>query len=420
MHHLPSWILLLPFCIGASFLQAEPLVVDMENAVRYASGHNLQLRAAQIQIEAARARLKWSGKLDNPELEVAGATDQFGLNEGESTFQVAFAQRFPVTNRLRREKELSQADLALAESEVNQEQWRLAGEVRTAVAEELSLKERARLRDRFIESYESLVKTLRGAVERGEASQLDLSAVELEAQTRSQELKAIDAERAKIQGELKTLLGVPPATPLVVSNGILLRPVPLVNMDEHLLAVHPQIQASVLKESRARAVVALAASQRWQDVAVKLFLEKEAAEDAPDGLERNTFAGIGVSVPLPLRTSKRRMTEAHLRELEAARATTEAESIRIRNEVAAAQKELEVRHETAQHAGGEVLQLARRQVEETTQAWKAGQTDFIRLQRAQEQALRLEESAIEALHSYQLARIRLQQAAGGTFTHPKP
>jgi len=408
--------MLLPFFITSPLLTgAEPYAFEMEDAVRYAAEHNPQLRAARLQIQAAEARSHAAGRLENPELELGASTDQWGLNEGEGMWEVALAQKFPVTDRLRREKAVSQADVALAGAELAIQQWKIGGEVRAAMAEAITLRERAELHVRMVELDQKLVDTIEASRKRGEASQLDLSEAQIEMKTHAQEMRKITAEEAEVKGKLKILLGLEPTATLLVRNGINLGGIPTVNASAEKLAQHPEIQALALKEQRARASLDLAVAQRWQDVAVRLFLERETAEDEPVGLDRNAFVGVGVSIPLPIRTSRARVSAAPKLEVEAAQATTEAEAARIRQEIATAQIEAQAKRDMALQSTGEILTAARQHVADVTKAWETGQVDLVRLQRAQEQALRLEEAAIDARREYQLAKVRLIQAAGGSL-----
>ena len=95
------------FALIFALLQSLPVrgaPLTRDAAILEAVTKNPELGVAMIEIARAKSRLRWAGKLDNPELELSGSTDQLGANEGESTAEIALSQRFPITSRLRDEK----------------------------------------------------------------------------------------------------------------------------------------------------------------------------------------------------------------------------------------------------------------------------------------------------------------------------
>ncbi|HZJ15742.1 MAG TPA: TolC family protein, partial [Chthoniobacteraceae bacterium] len=90
-----------------------------ENAVDRALAHNPGLVAARLRIDEAQGRLRQSGRLSNPELEVELSRN---VRSPEGAWSVGFKQQFPLTARLRLEKAISSAELAAAVAEVRNEE----------------------------------------------------------------------------------------------------------------------------------------------------------------------------------------------------------------------------------------------------------------------------------------------------------
>tara|TARA_R110002096_G_scaffold4501_21_gene21185 strand:+ start:1537 stop:2793 length:1257 start_codon:yes stop_codon:yes gene_type:complete len=396
---------------AATIPKSDQVSFTTEQAIAFAIANNPQLRAARRQIAVAQAKLKWSGKLDDPEFELGANTDQWGLNNNESVVEVAFSQKFPLTDRLQRARDLSEVDLALAKAEVRIAEWNLAGEVRLTAVDALALERQVRLHRALRGVLAELAEQIGNSFQVAEASQIDLTEATLEVEAQTRVVRQHEAELAVINGRLRGLLGRTPDSHVRIA-GELADPIPFrISPSAEVLARRPDLQLSLMQQSRAEAAIELARSRRWQDVAVRLFLERETAEDAPEGLERNTFAGVGFSLPLPLRTPEARLTDAPRQELAAAQASTEATSAEIRNEIATTNEELERRRLTWTQASGQTLELARRNIREVREAWRLGKENFLRLQRAQERSLALEENAIEALRDYHLALAKLHKAA---------
>lgn len=405
--HILNIILLL-----AGLVSAESHRYTPSAAISEAISGNLELRAARHRIAVAEAELKWAGKLDNPELELTGSTDQWGLNDNESLMEVAISQEFPLTNRLKRERNLSEVDVALAKAEVRVREWELAGKVRTGTVNALAMHRQIRLREDLRDVLSQLVKSVEEAYARAEASQLDVTEAKLEVQMQTKAIRQLESELQLANAELRGLMSLPPDTQVrILGNLASPNGDCRVQPTTEVVARRPDLQLSVLEERRAEAAVALAKSRRWEDIAVKLFMERETAVDEPEGTERNTFLGLSLSVPLPIRTPKARLTDAPKEELATAQASTTAVAAAIHNEIATANEEVVSRRRIYEQASGEILTLARENVDQVKQAWLNGNASILRLQRAQERALSLEEDSIEALHQYHLACARVRKAA---------
>lgn len=396
----------------ASHALAETTVLTTDGAIAKALAENPQLRATRYQIAVAQANLKWSGKLDDPEFEMGANTDQWGLNDNEGIVEIALSQKFPLTDRLKRERNVSEVDLALAKAEVRVAEWHLASQVRTTAIDALTLQQRIQLHEQLRSVLTDLFEQIDRAFQEGEASQLDVTDAKLEVATLVKEIRTLEAELVVLNGQLRGLMGDSSEAQVGVTGHLSVPAHFQIQATDAVLARRPDMLLSSLQQRRAEASVELARSRRWQDIAVRLFLERETAEDAPEGLERNTFAGVGFSVPLPLRSPESRLTDVPRQQLAGAKASTEARSAVIRNEITTANEDIARRRIVWEQASGETLELARRNVREVREAWQLGKETFVRLQRAQERALGLEENAIEALHEYHQAKARLQKAAG--------
>ena len=73
--------------------------ITRTSGIELAFQNNRELAVASLEVKRAASRQRWSGRLENPELEVALNGDGIGLDEGESNFEVAISQKFPLTAR---------------------------------------------------------------------------------------------------------------------------------------------------------------------------------------------------------------------------------------------------------------------------------------------------------------------------------
>ena len=89
--------------------------------------HNPVLKAARLAVDEARGRQLGSGRLPNPTFETSFQNES---RVSPSVLQFGLDQSFPITNRLKLEKQLSRELVAAAELEVRDVERRLIAEAR--------------------------------------------------------------------------------------------------------------------------------------------------------------------------------------------------------------------------------------------------------------------------------------------------
>jgi cobalt-zinc-cadmium efflux system outer membrane protein len=381
----------------------------LESAIPYALKHNPELAAARFSIEEARGRLLHSGRLSNPELESELRPNVRGR---EFSFGVGFVQKFPLTNRLRLEKAVSQAELASAEAEVKAAELRLATAVRTAGVKLLSLQESKSLKEKQIANSKELAATATKIAAQAEGSDLEASQFELEAQQLSLSLLQLDADRAALAGEVRPFLGVPASEEVEFTGGL-----PEVSMPGSAnpnLTARADYQAAQARIEAARQGLSLAKANKWADAGIGLGAEVERAEDAPDGLETNGIIGIRFSLPLPFWNKN----EGKIKEAQASayRAEKEADALaaQIRSEAVSALAEMKAARRIADETTNTLLPKARQIEQKIAAFYKQAQpgTQLADVLRSREKRLVLEQAKLDALRSYHLARIRFNAAMG--------
>jgi len=400
---------------------APTTALTREGAIRRAVINNPELGVAMMEIARAKSRLRWAGRLDNPELELSSSTDQLGLNEDEGTFEIAFSQRFPITSRLRDEKVVRRHDVALAEIEFQVRQRQLAYEVDKAWIE-LTAAQRTEARQKDLLKLNREISTfLEGRAKVGEASPLDATQAALNGKLLEQELGLTQTAVADAIATLGQLIGLPPGTAVVPTGEVPLpKSAPPVQSDlQAALANRPDYNALATSGDLGRAQLALAMSQRWDDIALKVFAERERANDEPGGLERNSLVGIGISIPLPLRNRNEQAIEEAKIDLEKVRRARGAKAFEIHSQL---KKTLQARlaaYELVQSALNTALPLAKKNFEEFRSAQQDGLANPLQVQQAQAQFLQLETSALELRKNYEMldAEVRF---IGGTYPIPSP
>ena len=124
--------------LAASLAKAEPgVVISLESVGGRVKAQNPDLAAARLRIQEAVGRMTQSGRLANPQLEFEVSHDPRFRERG---IEIGFSQRFPVTNRLGLEKQVSATEVKVAEAEVREVQRQLVAQAREGIVNVLAIR----------------------------------------------------------------------------------------------------------------------------------------------------------------------------------------------------------------------------------------------------------------------------------------
>jgi len=377
---------------------------------------NLDLAAARLFIREAGARLEQSGRLSNPELESELRPNVNG-REGVAAF--GLTQRFPLTDRLRRERAVSRAEINAAEAEVRERERQLAADVALGLADWLALDAQRDVRQRQLEQSRALARTARKIADSGEAPALDAAQHELTAGQLSIQLHTLDRERANQLASLRRQLNLAASEPLDITGNLrVIADSPLT--PPAATGPRPDLQLAAARREIAHRESELTLAQRWQDLGVGLVAEVQRAEDIPAGRLNDQFVGLRLALPLPF--WNRNQGRIHEAAAAAERRQLEHQALvqRIQTEQAAAAD----RHRTAVTIERALRQgqlpAARRLEEELHRLKEQGQASFTDLARAREKRLQVELDHVEALRELLRTQLQLQTAYGQFPRFPSP
>ena len=196
----------IPFTLVACLLItdlsfAEPVEILSYESIPSRIRHgNPTLAAARFRINEALGRMKQSGRLSNPSFETG---IDHNIQSAEGSIEVGFSQKFPVTNRLALEKEITLAGVEAAEQEVRDVERLLVAEARGEFVRVLSIRERKDLLLKQKDLSNELAEFISGAAERGEISSLDAARARLTVLTLTTEERRLQADEAATLGRLR-------------------------------------------------------------------------------------------------------------------------------------------------------------------------------------------------------------------------
>jgi cobalt-zinc-cadmium efflux system outer membrane protein len=168
--------LLLFLSLPALSLAAEFSLSGIASRVR---SHHPMLKAARLAVEEARGRQIGSGRLSNPTLETSFQNES---RVSPRTTVFAIDQSFPITKRLRLEKQLTSQLVTAAELEVRDVERRLIAEARGHAIKIVALEKQRALRQQQTALAQKLSEFAKSRAEKGELSPLDAAQAQVDAQ----------------------------------------------------------------------------------------------------------------------------------------------------------------------------------------------------------------------------------------------
>lgn len=388
-------------------VRPESLRFSVEDAVAKSLESSRDIRAAARLIDEAQGRRESAGLMPNPELEIGGGPGLYARHTG--IMQAEFRQKFPITSRLRLEERIADTDVAVAKEEVLIARRRVVGEVKTVAVRLLALREEIALVGRRREIAQKLADESRARATRGEASSNDTGFLELEAASFADELARIEAERASLLPNFRVKLGLKPDADADIAGGI-----PDAR-DEYGLPdpnACPECRKLRLLADGAQTAVELANAGRWQDISVGVFgqLEHTYGNTDPRNHQNLGYAGVKVTVPLPLwndKSGENRSARAHRERLNEELA---AEIARLDGDAQSARRELDLLTARLPDLRDKLLPAAAAQTERIRSSLTKGEAVPSDLLRALDKQAEIERRTVTLRRDIALALVRLETA----------
>jgi cobalt-zinc-cadmium efflux system outer membrane protein len=391
-------LLALPLCWLCSVASAAEL--SPAGAEAQALRQNPDLAAARFRIEEARGRLKQSGRRPNPELQIEAGNY---TNFREGSFMLGLVQKFPATNKLRLEKEVSQALLDAAEAEVKVAERQVLLLVRQLAVKLLAIKAQQTLRAKQLANANELAAFVTKRAESGEISGLEAVQIELEAQQIQLETLQENAEQAGLNAELRPLLGLSSENPVTIAGGLEAPKTTAAGSPE----ARPEYVVLQQTELAAQRNIALEKARRRDDISAGFFAGAQHTEDEPLGFQNDGLIGLRVNIPLPFWNQN----EGKIQEATAAAARLAAEkealTQRIKGEQSAAVARMQTLSKLISEIDSALLPKTRSLEQKLHAAYAAGQSPLTDVLRARDKRIQLERTRLDSLRDYHLIRASL-------------
>lgn len=378
-------------------------VLTLPKAIEQATARHPSIRAAQADVQAARAREAQAQAFPNPALSLQG-NDMPIANPANGNLMAGVSLPMPVSGARAARAEIARLETALAETEVQEQRRELIGQVTNAYAQAGYHTERVRLAQAALADVQRLWKAADARYQSGDVPRVEVFRAEVERNRAQRDLQVAESQQVLAKRRLGLLVGQSCDTlgvsPLAVPAT---RPLPPVDsLLNRMVASRPEMRRAELTIQLEQQQRELAQASIWQGTEVSVA----------GGLsEGQPAVSTALTVPLPWYRNQAEIAEADARKL---RAEARLEALRIRLGL-----ELEEAHLATAIAATRVRLLTeselpgtRRFAENARRRFMAGEGSGLEAVEAMRTLREMETEHLQALLEYRDALTHLDQVVG--------
>jgi len=396
----------LGICVLFVTIEAQAgLILTFDNLPNRVRRQNPSLKAARLKIAEVTGLSKQAGLRSNPSFEASFERDR---ERREGVLEIGLSQKFPLTNRLELEKELSELHIEAAKIEVEEVERILIRGARLQLVKVLAIRQRRALLEEQKKVAESIASFTKDVSEVGEISLIEVGQAKLEAARFNSEIRSLSAQEAHELGELKPLLGMGLKELLYIGGDLKEAVVPKKNSRHER---RPDLRLARLLVKAAEQNVSIEETKRFDDIELGAFVGIEREEDVPEGFETEGIIGIQMKIDLPFWDKNEGNIEAAHVRVQQKEIGIRVLSQKIHHEIDATLAEMEEWKKLIYEVDETLRPLAAEQFNLAEEAYRNGQTDLPSVFRAREEKLKVEASKINALEAFHKARVRYLAAS---------
>lgn len=376
---------------------------DLASLEAIALERHPELRRAQARIAQAQGQASQAALPYNPVLQYQ--SDEIGNDDTTGLHSVTLSQQIVTANKLgiAQQQQLHIVQQMLAEYELAR--LRVLTRVRTAYAEMFIAQQRQTIADSIAKLATRSSQTVQSLMEAGEVSRIAFLQARVEAQQATLAAYNAAATFDQKRRALAATIGVT-ALPAETVRGELpeqLEPQPWQTLSDQIAALSPQVSSAASQLESARWALQLACARVTPDVTGQVGVGYDAATD-------DTFAVIGVSVPLPVRNRNQGNIRSARASISAASAAINQTELALQASLADAVGRYEIARQTYQQLREEILPDAEEAFELARKAFESEEANFLQVLTAQRTWFDTRLAAINALQAAKTADAEIQGA----------
>lgn len=354
-------------------MQVPATLVALESI---ALGRHPTIVRAQQQVAAARGQFQQAGLPPNPLLQYQ--SEEIGNEGGTGLHSITVSQQYITANKLGLAQQVQTHQVARLSAALRLAELRVLTELRVAFAQTLIAQRRAELANQIVTLSEQSVRSAEQLLQAQEISKIALLQAQVEA-----EQARISADNAAtlLEANRRTLAAAAAMERLPSADlrGELedgLQPRPWEATLETLATTSPELMAVGSQLDRARWALQLACAQVTPNVTAQVGIGVDSVSD-------DTFAVLGVSVPLPVRNRNQGNIRTARANVAAASAAIEQTALDLEGRLAQAAGRYEAARVRYERLRDNVLPGAEETFELSKTAFEAGESNYLTLLTAQ-------------------------------------
>jgi len=360
----------LPDLNGASQVAGESMSLKQLEASALA-GHPA-LRQARARVNSRRGQYVQAGLPFNPVLQYQ--SEEIG-NEGASGLHsLRVNQQFVTANKLGIAQQVQAHEVQKQQAELRAAELRVLTRIRMAFAAAAVSQRRTELTDQIVELAERSLRSVQSLVDAKEASNVALLQAKVEL-----DQARVNAENAatQLQADRRALaatVGMPELPPfdLAVDRAEALEEAPWELLLSELEASSPELAQAGSELERARWALQLACAQVTPNITGQLGVGVDTATD-------DTYAIVGVSIPLPIRNRNQGNIQTARAEITAASAAIDQTRLSLDGRLADAVGRYQTARQRYEQLVSRIVPNAEETYRLSQQAFAAGESDFLQL-----------------------------------------
>lgn len=402
----------LPLDIPEGDEEATPGGMTLDQAIATLLQNNLELQALAYEIPLARADIITAGLRSNPFFYADTQLVPYGAYSerrpgGPVQYDINITHPFDLSGKRKARVRVACAIQKVVEAQYLDAARQAVGNLANAYVDVLGAVQTERAARASLNGLERLLKATDDLYRQGERSRPDLERVKAQREQAQLSVKQAEAEIARTQRELASLLQIAPEqAPKIVLGGKLnpgqFQVPPVQELSSLARASRPDLAAYRIGLVRADAEVHLAYANRFEDVQV-LFQPYTFQDQSPFGKKSSHSWALGVTVPLPIYDRNQGNIRRAQLNVSQTRLELAARERRVDAEIHQAVGELESAQQSVSRLRDAVLPSAKRVRDDTQTQLQKGEADIIEFLRAQGELS-------DAVRLYRDAQVRLRRA----------
>jgi cobalt-zinc-cadmium efflux system outer membrane protein len=398
-------------------VMAEPTPRSINEIIALAIGHSAELAAFEKEAVAKHSLAVQAGTLSNPTLELQGSTGSLTGSPEEHTASIGINQELPLYGKLRLRREAAQLDAESVQRKRDNSARLLMDEVATLALDFSLVEKRKELAADLVTLNSDLAAIAGDRFKADDIPELDLNLAKVELARAESRLLEVERERIPLRIKIASLTGLNQND--IKLSDKLSAPIKSLDLVKLALASRPDLLALARELDRAETESRLATAEALPAVTAGLFAQWQRSSVEVGGMSStssDTQLGIRLSIPIPVFDRNQGGRAAAQARLDAADSRRLALERAITAEVEAAISRLSSSERILALFVQSILPQLTENLKLTQEAYRLGEVGILSAIDEQKKFFEVKDGYLSALHSRDVAIIKLETSVAAELT----